>query len=80
MTKILTSLLLSSAATGARSTLRALDPDIPSGAFIAPSGLAQLRGPREPVEVYPSSANPFTAAHRWELTHAILGETVPIQA
>lgn len=73
VSKILTKVLLSSPATGARGTLRALDESTPSGAFIAPAGFAQLRGLPELAEVYPSSHDPATAARLWELTEQVLG-------
>src|SRR5919106_937646 len=47
VTKVVTTVLLPSAAAGALSTLRALDHSTPSGAFVAPAGFAQLRGPPE---------------------------------
>jgi NAD(P)-dependent dehydrogenase (short-subunit alcohol dehydrogenase family) len=75
---VATRALLSSAATGARSTLRALDPTTPSGAFVAPAGFAQLRGRPELLDVYPSARNPATAARLWELTDQALGRPLPI--
>ena len=71
--KILTKMLLSSPATGVRGTLRALDETTPSGAFIAPSGFAQIRGLPELAEVYPSAKDPATAARLWKLTDEVLG-------
>jgi NAD(P)-dependent dehydrogenase (short-subunit alcohol dehydrogenase family) len=75
---VATRALLSSAATGARSTLRALDPTTPSGAFVAPAGFAQLRGRPELLDVYPSARDPATAARLWELTDQALGRPLPI--
>jgi NAD(P)-dependent dehydrogenase (short-subunit alcohol dehydrogenase family) len=71
--KIVTTLLLPSLAAGARGTLRALDESTPSGAFVAPSGFAQLRGLPELAEVYPSGKDPATAARLWALTEQVLG-------
>jgi NAD(P)-dependent dehydrogenase (short-subunit alcohol dehydrogenase family) len=73
VSKILTTVPLSSPATGARGTLRALDESTPSGAFVAPSGFAQLRGLPELAEVYPSGKDPATAARLWALTEQVLG-------
>ena len=47
--KIVADVLLTSAAAGARTTLRALDPSTPSGAFLAPSGSEQVLGTPLPV-------------------------------
>jgi NAD(P)-dependent dehydrogenase (short-subunit alcohol dehydrogenase family) len=71
--KIVTTLLLPSPAAGARGTLRAIDESTPSGAFVAPTGFAQLRGLPELVEVYPSGKDPATAARLWAITEQILG-------
>lgn len=73
--KLATDLLLPSAAAGARSTLRALDPTTPSGALVGPAKLGGLRGPPELLEIYPSASDPTTAAHLWELTEQTLGIT-----
>ena len=73
ISKILTSVLLSSPEIGARGTLRALDETTPSGAFIAPRGLAQLRGRPELADVYDSATDPHTGARLWELTEDVLG-------
>jgi NAD(P)-dependent dehydrogenase (short-subunit alcohol dehydrogenase family) len=72
VSKILTKVLLSSPATGARGTLRALDDSTPSGAFIAPAGFAQLRGSPEPAHVYDSANDLATATRLWELTEDLL--------
>jgi hypothetical protein len=44
VSKVVTTVLLQSAAAGALATLRALDPGTPSGAFVGPAGFGQLRG------------------------------------
>jgi protochlorophyllide reductase len=67
-----TGLLLPSAAAGARSTLRALDPSTPSGALVGPVGFGGLRGPPELLDIYPSARDPATAARLWELTEQAL--------
>ena len=45
VSKVATAVLLPSAAAGALSTLRALDPSTPSGAFVGPARFGQFRGP-----------------------------------
>ena len=67
VTKAVTGLLLQSAAAGAWSTLRALDPGTPSGAFMGPARFGQLRGGPQPLEVYASAKQPATAARLWQL-------------
>ena len=75
---VVTTVLLPSAAAGARSTLKALDPSTPSGAFVAPSGLGHLRGPRKPIDVYDSGKDPATRARLWQLTEQALGGPLPV--
>jgi len=70
--------LLASAAAGALPTLRALDHSTPSGAFVAPSGFAHLRGRPELLDVYASAKDPATAARLWELTEQVLGRPLPV--
>lgn len=78
VSKIVTAVLLPSAAAGARSTLRALDPSTPSGAFVAPGGFAQLRGRPELRDVYAAAKDPATATRLWDLTEQALGRPLPI--
>lgn len=78
VSKAVTSVLLASAAAGARSTLLALDDRTPSGAFVAPSGVAQLRGQPKVTEVYASAKDPAAAARLWELTEQVLGRPLPV--
>jgi NAD(P)-dependent dehydrogenase (short-subunit alcohol dehydrogenase family) len=78
VSKVVTSVLLGSAAAGAQSTLKALEPSTPSGAFVAPAGFAQLRGPPELVDVYGSARDPATAARLWDLTEQILGTSLSV--
>jgi NAD(P)-dependent dehydrogenase (short-subunit alcohol dehydrogenase family) len=73
VSKVVTSVLLPSASSGARALLRAVDHSTPSGAFVAPSGVAQLRGAPELAEVYASAKDPATAARLWELTEQVMG-------
>jgi len=78
VSKVVTSALLPSAAAGALSTLRALDHSTPSGAFVGPSGFAQLRGRPVLLDVYASANDPATAARLWELTEQVLGRPLPV--
>ena len=77
VSKLVTAVLLQSASAGAASTLRALDPDTPSGAFVGPARFGQLRGRPELLDVYASAADTATAARLWELTQEVLGEPLP---
>ena len=70
-------MLLQSAAAGALSTLRALDPSTPSGAFVGPARFAQLRGPPELIDVYASAKDPAIARRLWDLTEQALGRPLP---
>ncbi|MDA0161619.1 SDR family NAD(P)-dependent oxidoreductase [Solirubrobacter ginsenosidimutans] len=78
VSKLVTGMVLQSAAAGALSTLRALDDRTPSGAFIGPSALGQSRGRPKLLTVYPSGADPATAARLWVLTEEILQQRLPI--
>jgi NAD(P)-dependent dehydrogenase (short-subunit alcohol dehydrogenase family) len=75
---LVTGVLLQSAAAGARSTLRGLDPETPSGAFVGSARLGQLRGAPELLSIYANAADPATAARVWQLTDAALGARLPI--
>ena len=75
--KTATTVLLQSPAAGALSTLRALDHSTPSGAFVGPARLGQLRGRPKLLDVYASAKDPATAARLWTLTEQALGITLP---
>ncbi len=76
--KVVTRVLLQSAAAGALPTLRALDHSTPSCAFIGPARFGQLRGRPELLDVYASAKDPATAARLWELTEQVLGKPLPV--
>jgi NAD(P)-dependent dehydrogenase (short-subunit alcohol dehydrogenase family) len=78
VSKVVTTVLLPSAAAGARATLRALDHSTPSGAFVGPARFGQFRGPPELLDVYASAKDPATAARLWELTEQVLGRPLPV--
>jgi len=78
VSKVVTSVLLPSTAAGARATLRAVDESTPSGAFVGPARLGQLRGPPEFLDVYASAKDPATAARLWELTEQALERSFPV--
>ena len=78
LSNLVTAVLLQSAAAGALSTLRALDPGTPSGAFVGPARFAQFRGRPELLEVYASGKDLATAARLWELTEQALGTPLPV--
>jgi NAD(P)-dependent dehydrogenase (short-subunit alcohol dehydrogenase family) len=78
VSKVVTGVLLQSAADGALSTLRALDHGTPSGAFVGPSRFGQLRGRPELLDVYAAAQDPATAARLWELTEQVLGRPLPL--
>lgn len=78
VSRVVTSLVLPSPASGALSTLRALDDTTPSGAFVGPSGFGQLRGPPELLEVYASAKDLAVAARLWEVTEHVLGRPFPV--
>ncbi len=78
VSKIVTAALLQSAAAGARSTVRALDPGTASGAFVGPAGFGQLRGRPKLLDVYESAKDPATATRLWELTEQALGTPLPV--
>ena len=78
VSKVGTAVLLQSAAAGVQSTLRALDRDTPSGAFVGPARFGQFRGPPELLDVYASASDPATAARVWQLTEQALGDPLPV--
>ena len=78
LSKIVTKVALQSASAGALPTLRALDHSTPSGAFVGPARLGQVRGRPELLDVYASGKNPTVAARLWELTEDVLGAALPV--
>jgi hypothetical protein len=69
---------MQSAESGALPTLRALDHSTPSGSFVGPAHLGQVRGRPELLDVYSTGKDPATAARLWTLTEEILGEPLPV--
>jgi NAD(P)-dependent dehydrogenase (short-subunit alcohol dehydrogenase family) len=69
---------LQSAEAGAWPTLRALDHSTPSGAFVGPASLGQVRGRPELLEVYSSGRDPQVAARLWALTEEVLDRPLPV--
>ena len=78
LSKAITGLVLQSAEAGSLSTLQALDPGTPSGAFLGPARFRQFRGAPEQLEVYASAKEPATAARLWQLTEQALGEPLAV--
>jgi hypothetical protein len=76
--KGLSKLALQSATAGSLPTLRALDHSTPSGAFVGPAALGQLRGRPELLEVYRQGADTAAAARLWELTEELVGSPLPV--
>ena len=76
--RVVMKVTLQSAAAGALPTLRALDHSTPSGAFVGPSALGQIRGKPELLEVFSTGRDEATAARLWELTEEILGSAPPV--
>lgn len=72
--------LLQSAAAGAQSTLRALEPETPSGAFVGPARFGQFRGRPELLDVYASGRDPEAAARLWQLTEEVVGRNAALCA
>jgi NAD(P)-dependent dehydrogenase (short-subunit alcohol dehydrogenase family) len=78
VSKAITGLVLQSAKAGSQSTLRALEPGTPSGAFLGPARFGQFRGAPQPLEVYASANEPATAARLWQLTEQALGRPLVV--
>jgi NAD(P)-dependent dehydrogenase (short-subunit alcohol dehydrogenase family) len=71
-------IVFQSAVAGAQPTLRALDPATPSGAFVGPKKLNQVRGKPELLDVYTNGSDPAAGERLWSLTEDILGAPLPI--
>ena len=71
-------IVFQSATAGAQPTLRALDPATPSGAFVGPKKLNQMRGRPELLDVFGTGSDPAVAAHVWQLTEDVLGTPLPL--
>jgi NAD(P)-dependent dehydrogenase (short-subunit alcohol dehydrogenase family) len=71
-------IVFQSAAAGALPTLRSLDPSTPSGAFVGPKLLGQVRGRPEILEPFSTVEDPAVAAHLWQLTEDVLGTPLPV--
>jgi NAD(P)-dependent dehydrogenase (short-subunit alcohol dehydrogenase family) len=71
-------IVFQSATAGAQPTLRALDPSTPSGAFVGPKLLNQVRGRPELLDVFATGSDPEVAAHISQLTGDVLGTPLPI--
>ena len=71
-------IVFQSATAGAQPTLRALDRATPSGAFVGPKKLNQVRGRPELLDVYTNGSDPAAGARLWQLTEEILGAPLPL--
>jgi NAD(P)-dependent dehydrogenase (short-subunit alcohol dehydrogenase family) len=67
--------VMQSAGAGAKPSLRALAE--PSGSFVGPRRLNQVRGPAELLDVYSTGSDPATARRLWELTEQVLEMPLP---
>ena len=71
-------LFFQSADAGALPTLRALDRNTPSGAFVGPKLLGGWRGRPELLGIFAAGADRAVAGHLWALTEEILGAPLPL--
>ena len=76
--KGVTRLLLQSSEAGALPTLRGLHHSTPSGSFVGPGGLGQVRGRPELVDLPSTATDPATAERLWELTEQVLDTPLPV--
>ena len=76
--KAVGSLVLQSSEAGAQPTLRGLHSSTPSGAYVGPGGLGQLRGRPVLLELPSSATDPAAAARLWELTEQVLDTPAPV--
>ena len=63
---------------GALPTLRGLDHSTPSGAYVGPGGLGQLRGRPVLLELPSTARDPATAQRLWALTEQVLDTPLPV--
>jgi protochlorophyllide reductase len=76
--KAVGTLVLQPAEAGALPTLRGLHHSTPSGAFVGPGGLGQLRGRPVLLDVPSTAQDPATAERLWELTEQVLDTPLPV--
>jgi NAD(P)-dependent dehydrogenase (short-subunit alcohol dehydrogenase family) len=76
--RVVMKVALQSSAAGALPTLRALDHSTPSGAFVGPASLGQVRGKPELLEVFSTGKDEAAAERLWELTEQVLGTPLPV--
>jgi hypothetical protein len=76
--KGLSKVALQSSTAGGLPTLRALDHTTPSGAFVGPASLGQLRGRPELLDVFSTGRDADAATRLWALTEEILGSPLPV--
>lgn len=71
-------LALQSSQAGALPTLRGLHHSTPSGAYVGPGGLGQVRGRPELLGLPSTATDPATAERLWELTEQVLDTPLPV--
>jgi NAD(P)-dependent dehydrogenase (short-subunit alcohol dehydrogenase family) len=68
-----------SAAAGALPTVRAaVDPDVPGGALVGPTGLGGSRGKPKVIDMFKTGTDPKAALRLWELSEEIVEEQFPL--
>jgi NAD(P)-dependent dehydrogenase (short-subunit alcohol dehydrogenase family) len=76
--KAVGSLVLQSSEAGALPTLRGLHHSTPSGSYVGPGGLGQLRGRPVLLDLPSTAKDPATAERLWELTEQVLDSPLPV--
>ena len=71
-------LVLQSSGAGALPTLRGLHHSTPSGAFLGPGGIGQLRGRPVLLDLPSTAKDPATAERLWALTEQVLDTPLPV--